>query len=110
MLADVCGHPFELPLRFLKTAGQPLITCELEKAAGLRAVWCANRLHSLYTPRRTPAKGIPTGVAVCSKADVAFELWQTECSRGMIFALRVSFVRSEQARRNDQAGDSNASR
>ncbi|HEX4545721.1 MAG TPA: hypothetical protein VH110_05135 [Candidatus Acidoferrum sp.] len=46
-------------------------------------------------------------LAIPSEADAALELWQTECLHGMVFALRVSFVRSEQARRKDQAGDSN---
>ncbi len=48
--------------------------------------------------------------AASVQADAAFELWQTECSHGTVFALRVSLVRSEQARRRVQAGDSNPAR
>jgi len=33
------------------------------------------------------------------QADAAFELWQTECLYGTVFALRVSLVRMQQARR-----------
>ena len=44
------------------------------------------------------------------QADSAFELWQTECLYGTVFALRVSLVRMQQARRKNQAGDSNPTR
>jgi hypothetical protein len=44
------------------------------------------------------------------QADAAFELWQTECLCGTVFALRVPLVRMQQARRKNQAGDSNPTR
>jgi hypothetical protein len=44
------------------------------------------------------------------QADAAFELWQTECLYGTVFALRVSLVRIPQARRKNRAGDSNPAR
>src|SRR5712692_4097919 len=33
-----------------------------------------------------------------AQADAACELWQTGCSNGTVFALRVSLVRKQQAR------------
>jgi hypothetical protein len=39
-----------------------------------------------------------------------FELWQTECLYGTVFALRVSLVPMPQARRKNRAGDSNPAR
>jgi hypothetical protein len=43
------------------------------------------------------------------QADAAFELWQTECLYGTVFALRLSLVRMQRARRNNRA-DSNPAR
>jgi len=44
------------------------------------------------------------------QADAAFELWQTECLCGTVFALRVSLVRMQQARRKNRPGHSNPAR
>jgi len=44
------------------------------------------------------------------QADGAFELWQTECLYGTVFALRVLLVRMQQARRETQAGQSSSCR
>ena len=44
------------------------------------------------------------------QADAAFELWQTECLYGTVFALRVSLVRMQQARRKSRPGHSNPAR
>ncbi|PYU40816.1 MAG: hypothetical protein DMG54_22100 [Acidobacteria bacterium] len=44
------------------------------------------------------------------QADGAFELWQTECLYGTVFALRVLLVRMQQARRETQAGESSSCR
>jgi len=44
------------------------------------------------------------------QADAACELWQTECLYGTVFALRVSLVRMQQARRKNRAGHSNPAR
>jgi len=44
------------------------------------------------------------------RADAACELWQTECLYGTVFALRVSLVRMQQARRKNRVGDSNPAR
>jgi hypothetical protein len=38
------------------------------------------------------------------QADAAFELWQTGCLYGTVFALRVSLVRKQQARRKKPRG------
>jgi hypothetical protein len=37
-------------------------------------------------------------------------LWQTVCSYGTVFALRVSLVRMQQARRKDREGHSHPAR
>jgi len=44
------------------------------------------------------------------QADAPFELWQTGCLYGTVFALRVSLVRMQQARRTNRLGRSNPAR
>jgi hypothetical protein len=44
------------------------------------------------------------------QADAPFELWQTGCLYGTVFALRLSLVRMQHARRKNRAGDSNPAR
>jgi hypothetical protein len=48
--------------------------------------------------------------ALGGQADAAFELWQTGCLSGTVFALRVSLVRMQQARRKSRPGHSNPAR
>jgi len=43
-------------------------------------------------------------------ADAPRDLWQTGCSYGTVFALRVSLARMQQARRKDRAGRLNPAR
>src|SRR6266446_5933781 len=71
---------------------------------GSRApVSCRARL-----PRRAAllALIVPTflSFALSGQADAAFELWQTGCLSGTVFALRVSLVRMQQARRKSRPG------
>src|SRR3989442_575665 len=42
------------------------------------------------------------------QADAPFELWQTGCLYGTVFALRVSFVRVQQAHRKTRQGQSHS--
>ena len=59
-------------------------------------------------PPRTPQ--ICVSLQTGAQADAAFELWQTECLYGTVFALHVSLVRKQQARRKNRAGHSNPAR
>ena len=60
------------------------------------------------TPPRTPQ--ICVSLQTGAQADAPFELWQTGCSYGTVFALRVSLVRKQQVRRKNRAGHSNPAR
>ena len=65
------------------------------------------QLHSRSSTLVTP---LFVSLEMREQADAACELWQTECLYGTVFALRVSLVRMQQARRNNRAGDSNPAR
>jgi hypothetical protein len=62
-----------------------------------------------YLPLRSPQHGTRICSAISlrrkppGKADAAWELWQTECLFGTVFALRLSFECGKRARR-DGAG------
>jgi hypothetical protein len=49
-------------------------------------------------------------LSASASADGQPDLWQTGCSYGTVFALRVSLVRMQQARRKNRAGHSNPAR
>jgi hypothetical protein len=95
MFADVSGHAFELPLPCLKW----LIECQLHGGAGPLICVAFERPSTTIYRWQKGGKTHASADAVSGKADAARELWQTECSFGTVFRLRVSLVRMQQARR-----------
>src|SRR5260370_4040997 len=64
------------------------------------------RLPRLLSGRRSALQALATQLCVSlelsGQADAPFELWQTECLYGTVFALRASLVRKQQARRKNR--------